>query len=723
MDQSDRTGGATLPLQSRKRQILIISLLLVSSCMIVYSILRIYHEKSLGKDMLLERENGRPAFTQEELNWMRDNKEIRFAPDPNFPPIEFFDEEGKYSGLIADIFRLLTNKIPVRVSIVRYDSWNMVLMKTRERHVDGITAAQNTLERRSFLDFSKSIIDIPNVIIMRAGAQRVSGLHDLQEKRVAITENNALHEYITNNYKTIAIVPVKDDLQALQEVSFGRVDATVVNQAIATWLIRKEGIVNLKISGDSGKPNPLSIATRNDTPIIGSIMNKALAALQENEKSSIIQKWLNVEAGAISGSDLWLLILIFSSILLVVVVLTGVWNWSLRKQVQEKTLQLSEELRRRICVENEITMTLLNLRKSQEIGRVGDWSLDLETMIFTASPVALELFGFPAGAQPAFEDIVECIYHEDRERAHEVFERAIKDGLAYEIIYRVCPVNSGCDRPRTIITRAEILSDHEKNLKKIIGLNQDITERVLAEENRERLFTELEEKNRELERFTYTVSHDLKSPLITIKGFAGVLAEDVKTQDTSRIQADIGWIIEAADRMESMLDDLLELSRVGRVINELVHAPLEDIVNEAIRLISGAILSSGAEIHVQHRLPAVYVDTSRMVEVFQNLFDNAIKYASPGQVPQIYVEAEESADDQVCIRVEDNGIGIEEKHYTSIFGLFSKVDPKSEGSGVGLSLVKRIVEIHGGTIFVEKGTRLGGASFVFTVPGQRRKKN
>ena len=154
-----------------------------------------------------------------------------------------------------------------------------------------------------------------------------------------------------------------------------------------------------------------------------------------------------------------------------------------------------------------------------------------------------------------------------------------------------------------------------------------------------------------------------------------------------------------------------------------LHAPLEDIVNEAIRLISGAILSSGAEIHVQHRLPAVYVDTSRMVEVFQNLFDNAIKYASPGQVPQIYVEAEESADDQVCIRVEDNGIGIEEKHYTSIFGLFSKVDPKSEGSGVGLSLVKRIVEIHGGTIFVEKGTRLGGASFVFTVPGQRRKKN
>lgn len=244
---------------------------------------------------------------------------------------------------------------------------------------------------------------------------------------------------------------------------------------------------------------------------------------------------------------------------------------------------------------------------------------------------------------------------------------------------------------------------------------KELFERKRVEAEREKIIGELEMKNAELERFTYTVSHDLKSPLITIGGFIGLLEKDTRAGDINRLSNDLERIREAKDKMARLLDDLLELSRIGRVKNPSTEIPLIQIVNEALSLVGGRISSRNICVTINEPLPIVYCDGPRLVEVIQNLLDNAAKFMGDQPDPQIQINAEASPD-EVLISIKDNGIGIKPAFHTKIFSLFDKLDPKSEGTGAGLALVKRIIEVHDGTIWVESEGINTGSCFCFTLP-------
>ncbi|MBI3166494.1 MAG: PAS domain-containing protein [Anaerolineales bacterium] len=232
-------------------------------------------------------------------------------------------------------------------------------------------------------------------------------------------------------------------------------------------------------------------------------------------------------------------------------------------------------------------------------------------------------------------------------------------------------------------------------------------------EIQEKLVRELEQKNEELERFTYTASHDLKSPLITIRGFLGYLEQDARQGNFDRLGADVQRISEAADKMQRLLSELLELSRIGKAANEKQDVPFEEIAAEALRRVEGQIKKKQVEVRIGSGFPIVRVDRERIVELIQNLVDNAVKFT--GSQPQPIIEIGcELEDGRPIFHVRDNGIGIKKEFQKRIFGLFDKLDPATEGTGVGLALVKRIVEVHGGSIWVdsEEGK---GATFYFTL--------
>ena len=236
---------------------------------------------------------------------------------------------------------------------------------------------------------------------------------------------------------------------------------------------------------------------------------------------------------------------------------------------------------------------------------------------------------------------------------------------------------------------------------------------------RQKLIGELESKNSELERFTYTVSHDLKSPLVTITGFLGYLEQDTASGNAERVKSDIQRIYEAVKKMQNLLNELLELSRIGRVVNPPEIAPFNNLVREALSLVSGQLEARRVEVMMQPDLPSVNVDKPRIVEVLQNLLDNATKYMGSQADPQIEIGQHGEQDGQPIFYVRDNGIGIAPEFHERVFGLFNKLDPKSEGTGVGLALVKRIVEIHGGKIWLE--SEVGrGSTFFFTLPAAER---
>lgn len=243
---------------------------------------------------------------------------------------------------------------------------------------------------------------------------------------------------------------------------------------------------------------------------------------------------------------------------------------------------------------------------------------------------------------------------------------------------------------------------------------RDISQRKWVETEREKLINELEEKNGELERFTYTVSHDLKSPLITIKGFLGFLEQDAFSGNSARLKTDITRIGDAADRMQTLLNELLELSRVGRVMNAYQYIKFEDLANVAVDIVQGRLSAANVQAHIQENLPLVYGDRQRLVEVLQNLIDNAAKFTGNQLHPRIEIGLHGYEDEKPIFYVKDNGMGIEPVHHDRIFGLFNKLDANSEGTGIGLALVKRIIEVHGGRIWVQSEVE-NGSTFFFTL--------
>ncbi len=250
----------------------------------------------------------------------------------------------------------------------------------------------------------------------------------------------------------------------------------------------------------------------------------------------------------------------------------------------------------------------------------------------------------------------------------------------------------------------------------ILVVIDDLTVQQAVHAEREKLIEELESRNGELERFTYTVSHDLKSPLITIRGFLGYLEAHALRGDVERFRADLARITDATARMQRLLDELLQLSRVGRIVKELEPVSFDVIAREAAALVAGRAAARGAVVEIFPGLPVVLGDRTRLVEALQNLLDNAIKFTGPGRPPRIEIAAGSSlAADETILFVRDNGMGIEPELCSRVFGLFEKLDAKSEGTGIGLAIVKRIIEVHGGRIWMESAGLGRGTTVAFSL--------
>jgi PAS domain S-box-containing protein len=241
----------------------------------------------------------------------------------------------------------------------------------------------------------------------------------------------------------------------------------------------------------------------------------------------------------------------------------------------------------------------------------------------------------------------------------------------------------------------------------ISQLQQEIAEREIVS-------TELEHKNAELERFAYTASHDLKAPLVTIKGFLGLLDKDLAVRDMERAAQDMAKVNHAADTMARLLEDLLELSRIGRVVGETVSCNMTEIAQHAVRMVEARIVEQGVEVQID-AMPRVSGDRVRLAEVYQNLVENAVKFMGEQESPRIHIGSVER-DGVTCYFVCDNGSGIAPQYHDLVFGLFERLSVDVDGTGVGLALVRRIVEIHGGRTWVESEGAGRGSTMLFTLP-------
>ena len=357
--------------------------------------------------------------------------------------------------------------------------------------------------------------------------------------------------------------------------------------------------------------------------------------------------------------------------------------------------------------ESALEQTESILIEAQQLAHMGSWILiNPDTHETLWSEELYRIVGLPPGSPQKPGGIFEYINPEDSPQVYRKWNDCLGDSYC-DLEYRIIRP-SGDMR---YIHDYGIYKYRDGLLLGAAGLVHDITDLKNVQ-------LALEAKNAELERFAYTVSHDLRSPLVTIRTFLGHLEKDIAQKADRHISQDMDFLNAASQKMAELLNELLALSRIGRVTASPQESALGDILQEALGLLSGPLEQRGVRVRVTGLEAPVYGDRSRLVQVFQNLLENAIKFMGEQTDPQVDIQAcIESGCTKVSVR--DNGKGIDPRHMHKLFGLFEKLDPASEGVGIGLAMVKRIIEFHGGRTWAESDGIGKGSCFWFTLPGKR----
>ena len=256
------------------------------------------------------------------------------------------------------------------------------------------------------------------------------------------------------------------------------------------------------------------------------------------------------------------------------------------------------------------------------------------------------------------------------------------------------------------------LFNHPEHGPTLISVQSDISDRKQAELERENLLNELEIKNDEMESFIYTVSHDLKAPLISVNGFAAALQKEYNEELDGQGQHYLNRIQANIARMDEFITKLLELSRIGRVVGDFEHIDIRTMILDLQDEME--IELQNAKITLPASLPTTFGDRLRIHQVFANLIDNAIKYRSPERPLEIKIGYKKQGK-LIQFSISDNGIGIDQRHFDRIFKPFHQLQSDKPGTGMGLSLIKKAIEHLGGQIWIESQSGKG-TTFYFTLP-------
>jgi PAS domain S-box-containing protein len=383
----------------------------------------------------------------------------------------------------------------------------------------------------------------------------------------------------------------------------------------------------------------------------------------------------------------------------------------------ERALQALEE-KYHLLSEQTLAVSEETFRLAIERLIVGITVTDLKGTIRQANNAFVHLHGFQNKKEIMGHNTLDFIDKTDHARAIENLDRTIVEGHSRDVEFTVLRTDGS--KFAAELSAAAIEDSHGLP-QGIVVTTRDITERKRLDKEREKFIEELKEKNAELERFTYTVSHDLKSPLVTVKTFLGYLKYDIAVADALLIEKDMFYMNSAADKMADLLEELLEMSRVGQIANLPVTVTFDELMEETLSITAGRIAEKGVQIRLHQEPVSLFGDRTRLVEIWQNLVENAVKFMGDRPSPQIDIGVERNGNGPVFF-VRDNGIGIEPKYQTKLFNIFEKLNPKMEGTGMGLAITKRIVELYQGKIWVESKGLGQGTTFFFTLPGALKDK-
>ncbi|MBL0224507.1 MAG: PAS domain S-box protein [Geobacteraceae bacterium] len=611
----------------------------------------------------------------------------------NYYPAIFKDSDDIVKGFYVDALADLAQRENISFEYV-YGSWNEGLERIKAGEVDVLTSVAYTPERAQFLDYSRTPLLTVWGELYAPLASEIDGIREIQGKKVAVMKSDFNGRDFIELVKKFGITCEFVEKQGFDDVfravASHEVDAGVVS---STFGVAKQKEFGLRSTGVVFNPFDIFFA-------VAKGKNQSLLALLENNLADwrhqadspynkARQKWAHGTTGTLNVIPHWLIS--FAAALGLLVVVCAIFIVLLRRQVQRATTDILRS--KAVLMESEA-----RFRSYIDNSPDGVFVTNENGRYLEVNPAASAITGYPEEELLRI-DIPHLFPEESAQKVLDHFSTLKQTGRSsgeMEFLHK-----NGERRWWSV--DAVKLSD-----TRYLGFTKDITVRKQSER-------ELKNKNSEIEQFMYSISHDLRSPLVTIKCFMGYLEKDLAEDNREQIAQDIGYIHGAADKMKLLLDDLLEFSRIGRIESTPVEISLGEVLEEALDTLAGVIKERAVDIRVPDTKVVLFGDRRNLCRLWQNLIENAIKYSSTSS-PLVEIGVTEVNGENV-FHVRDNGIGIDPRYHSRIFGIFEKMNPKSSGAGLGLSMVQRIVHMYGGRVWVESQGVGPGSCFYFTLPG------
>lgn len=485
-------------------------------------------------------------LTEEERDWLWKNAaDVVFVYDQQFPPFEFSDEEGRFTGLGADYLHLVEEKLGVKFSYKTHPDWNTVLNMLRTGEGDAITALTIIKDREDYLIYTNSYVEVPCVLLVRSDDKATSTMEDLGGRRVAVVNGYATHSFLKDNYASrFEIVPVPTAQAGLRDLAFEVVDAFVVNLGLAAYYIEKDGLANIRVAGDAVYTYRFSFAVRKDLPILRDILQKGLDSITDEESQALRDKWYNMDGDR--KHTLFLLRiggLTLLAALAIIVVFYAV-NRTLKKRVRERTEALEFELEEKERIAEELRLSQERYALVVQGANDGIWDWDVASDSIYFSPRWKSIIGY--AEHEIDNDVSEWmdrIHPDDKDRVLRV-NRECRDGVRdqFEIEYRLRHRDGSY---RWILGRGTGVRDDSGRAYRMAGTHSDIT-------GRKRATNELARSNRLLR----AVLHQAPFAIVIAQGNAK------------------SWIITASNKEAERLLGINEeaVGTTGMVDGEFVNA-------------------------------------------------------------------------------------------------------------------------------------------------------
>ena len=650
-----------------------------------------------------------PAFTP--LKTADQPTVVRVGVYQNEPKV-FIDENGNPSGFFIDLIEKIAVEENWMLVFVPCE-WSVCLQALANGEIDLMPDVAYSKERDELFDFHKTpVIESWSSVYSSPGGA-ISTLADLKGKRIAVLDGSIqqtiFQELMSGFGYEVTIIPAKTYKEAFSMAEDGSADGAISNQLFGDYFYQQYHLE--KTSIDFNPAQLFFAAAQGKNAELLNAIDRDLTKWKAEPNSpyySTLGLWTAKEPYRLPKSILWA-----AGIVLGLFVAAAGGILLLRRQVRLRTLKLS-------LANQELQKSEKRYQTLANISPVGIFRTDPDGSTTYVNPKWSVISGLPA--EKALGDgWLEAVHPDDRDRLAYVWKESAEKHQASYSDYRFLHPDG---RIVWVMGQAVTEYDSENQIMGYVGTITDITERKLAEQEIAKLNTELESRvkertaqleamNKELESFSYSVSHDLRAPLRAVSGFAEIIARRYRQQLNPEAMHYFDNIVKASERMGHLIDDLLTYARLGRsgVRHELIS--IESVVNEIQKNMRQYIDEIHGILSVAENLPSIFSDQTLLIQIFTNLLENAFKYHRQDVRPLVSITCED-LEKKVLFRVEDNGIGIPQEYLEKIFNMFQRLHSEDDypGTGIGLATVKKSVSLLGGSVWVESEVGKGSTFFV-----------